>query len=232
VFEHDNTSPVDLVTARLDGIAERVSELAIARRLRGSLELPQKATPDAFRSRVARGRVDGTLAAALTDLAPGRSEPIARSPLNPPAPKGITLGERVVTCAAQIRDPAQALIASMQGSLHVAGNGLGFDARRLTPVTDPNGGNWIDPVVEVLAFHALTLVPVRGDGRRPSHRLRDTNGRLTWPYWHHPRTIAAIDLILDGAIAAAASGWYVAEDYRVLNAADPTRGYAARQKAR
>ena len=64
----------------------------------------------------------------------------------------------------------------------VKDNGLGFDQTRLGSQADETS-IWIDPVVEVLAFFGLALLPVRGRGAdRQLDRFADTRERQRgWP---------------------------------------------------
>src|SRR5690606_37950589 len=128
---------------------------------------------------------------------PQRSDDVQRSLLNPPAPKGLTLWERLRSVTAAVGEPRAAVRASFQGALRVKGNGLGFDATRLAAATTPYGDNWVDPVVEVLAFAGSILVPVRGDGARRTLRLRDQDGSIRWGSWPEAVSVFGIDALLD-----------------------------------
>ena len=94
----------------------------------------------------------------------------------------------------------------------VKDNGLGFDLTRMGSQSDASGMA-VDPVVEVLAFFGLALLPVRGRGtdrsvsgsshssaiqrgwRRISRTRREH--RFMWPAWETALDRAAIDALLD-----------------------------------
>lgn len=199
--------------------------LAIARLIDGLAELPQQPARENFveRASLARHHGDWSLGAALTDLAPTEDSSVQPSPLNAPAPKGITLGQRVAAVAQAAGSPEQTVTASFDGALRVKGNGLAFDVRRLTSPLDPVGSNWIDPIVELAAFAGMIAVSVSGDGRRRHGRLGPAMNQLTWFTWSVPLDIAGIDDVLDrGPVLGAAV--FAAHTYRAANNSDVTRG--------
>ena len=66
----------------------------------------------------------------------------------------------------------------MRGS-RVVDNGLGFDLTRVTAQADSSTEDMVDPVIEVLAFFGLALLPVRGAGVDQRMRgARSRNSRL------------------------------------------------------
>ena len=89
-----------------------------------------------------------------------------------------------------------AVAAALDGfSLHVQCNGLGFDARRVVKnnrlaKSDP----WVCPVVEILSFWGLALLPLRGDGRhtrrggRPNQKCQSSD-RLLYPAWRRQQAL-------------------------------------------
>ena len=112
-------------------------------------------------------------------------------------------------------DPAARLRGSLAGEAdRVRDNGLGFDQTRLGSLQDMTEP-WVDPVVEVLAFFGLALLPVRGPGtdgrlgrssddpaRQRGWRQSATAGepqrcQFHWPAWSQPLDRDGIDALLD-----------------------------------
>lgn len=83
----------------------------------------------------------------------------------------------------------------------VPSNGLGFDCTRLPTGADPLDDNRVDPVVEFLAFRALALFPVRGNGVRALtrgwHGGKTARDSFQWPTWTASLDRWAIDALLD-----------------------------------
>lgn len=88
----------------------------------------------------------------------------------------------------------------LQGTLNgtprlVACNGLGFDARRHAKNNRPGTeGMMVDPVVEILAFWGLALLPLRGDGNhtrdgRPNQKCQSSDRRLLYPAWRQEQPL-------------------------------------------
>lgn len=216
--------------------AEELEHLAITRWADGVAEFPRRVPVAAYRDRARRSLPgDVSLAATVTDLAPGSDDPIAHSPFDPTVPKGLTIHQRLMACHSRIDDPARSLAATLagRGRRHPL-NGLGFDYTRLVGPTVPGRDNFVDPVVEVLAFVGLTFVPVRGDGRRVRTRgwatSQSRRGAFTWPAWPQPLDAAAIDGLLDrfwGGAAVRAVAVFGSVAYQPRGSADATRGYAS-----
>lgn len=185
----------------------RIAASAIAKHLDGRSDFPRTVTREAFidRAELARRDHDGWLGASVTDLAAGeREEGLRHSPFDPPVPRGITLHERALTCLDQVEHGGASLVTrSFAGTAsRLPGNGLGFDFRRLPAATLPNalGGNAVIPVVEILAFHALSTFPIRGNGSRPSTRGWigfEGQDAFSWCVWLPPLDQWAVDALLD-----------------------------------
>lgn len=198
--------------------ATDLESLPIARtHARSEAEFPRTVSIESFRDRARLERAQGTciLAACNTDLRDRDLERLPDSPFNPPAPRGVTLWERVVACRAAVDGPAQ-VSATLNGTAErLSGNGLGFDPRRAATGVPPGGADFlrIDPVVELLAFEALSLFPIRGDGRRaqtrgwtgPSSRRHS----FVWFSWNEPLDRYAIDAALDQPAVVARRRWGV-----------------------
>ncbi|MEZ5257491.1 MAG: hypothetical protein R2705_11530 [Ilumatobacteraceae bacterium] len=165
--------------------------------------------------------------------------------LDPAGPGTIKwLHHRLVKVSATVNDPATAVPASAAGVLdRVGDNGLGFDVRRIGSLGDRNA-IFVDPVVETLAFFALAVLPLRGDGsderiasssRRPRQRRSTRDAPFTWIAWRYPLSADAIDALLDqptdirlrsglGVIAA-----WSALAYESRGSADATRALGGRR---
>lgn len=217
---------------------DELDALSSARRMPASeIEFPRKVTLSQYRSRATIARITGDsgLSSTVTDLSENDGE-LDHSPFDPPVPQGRTLWDRLVSCCEAVTITPENLMASLAGQgTRVKLNGLGFDHRRILTPTDPNGSTWVDPAIEVLAFAGLTLIPLRGDGRR-SHARGWTAppthpGAFSWPVWRPMLDIAAIDSLLDRYWSEQWSAPVAFESvpYRPRGSSDVTRGYASRR---
>jgi hypothetical protein len=235
--------PGDIAAMIAQALPDRaeIAGLAIARSHPGAdRSLDRNVSPAAFQSRaaLARSNGDATLAASLTDLHTLRDGQLEHSPLDPPAPQGKTLWDRISACREQIPPDSEVTVrAALAGATRrVQLNGLGFDHRRFLSPADPVGDVWIDPVVELLASVGMTLLPARGDGHRATFRgwtdRPQRDGAFTWPAWVEPLSAAGIDALLDafwaGQPPTTVSRRYASVAYRPRGAMDQTRGYASR----
>lgn len=197
---------------------EQLADLPIAEHWRGAGTLKRKVDLEAFAARVRAARnhpQSWTLSSTLTDLAVDAAGEVAHARFDPPGPGPIKwLHHRLLKAWKHVAAPsAERLQASLLGEAErVQDNGLGFDHSRLASSAD-DGGRWTDPVVEVLAFYALALLPMRGRGTdrrvdpfafvdQRQRGWRRTPGlrvarRFHWPAWHHPLDAAGIDALLD-----------------------------------
>ena len=147
-----------------------------------------------------------TLSGTVTDLAVSEAGELQHGPFDAPGPGTIRwLHHRLVKTHGQVDDPLGAIRCSLAGvAERVNDNGLGFDATRFSSMSDV-AEKTIDPVVEVLAFFALRLLPVRGPGvdgkyARAAQRGWDrSTRRQTFRYatWRSPLAFPAIDALLD-----------------------------------
>lgn len=122
------------------------------------------------------------------------------------APRGETLHARLASTERHFRSSlavtgsslSDAVDAALDGfSPCVQCNGLGFDARRVVKnnklgKSDP----WVCPVVEILSFWGLALLPLRGDGRhtrregRPNQKCQHSDDRrLIYPAWRQEQSL-------------------------------------------
>ena len=209
----------------------------------------------AARVRAARSHTSSwTLSSTMTDLDVAASGEVAHAPFDPAGPGTIKwLHHRLVKVHGQIDPTAARMAESLRGTAkRVKDNGLGFDITRLASQADKTA-KWVDPVIEVLAFFGLALLPVRGTGtdkginksarssarQRGWRRLALANGQtelcFLWPAWNQPLDFDGIDALLDiwqwsdrsrwGSVGIHA-GWRTVR-YRKRAAGDTTRGFGS-----
>lgn len=192
---------------------------------------------------------DFTLAASVTDLTQIKSgEALRHSRFDPPAPRGETLWMRVRRCRLALGDGEELIervAATLEGrGLREAMNGLGFDVRRLSAAAYGDDEKYVDPVIELLAFYGLALLPIRGhgDARDVGRGWRwdpiARSSRFVWPAWADPLDRWGVDALLGlvfagppetrrGRLLGVTAG-FEAVAYRTSES-DPTRGFAAKR---
>lgn len=195
----------------IDGLAD----MPIAEQWEGTPPLPRKVSVEAFVARAQATRSHDrswTLSSTMTDLDVDKNSEVSHAPLDPAAP-GSTgcLHDRLLKV--HVEPSAERLLASFAGrAARVVDNGLGFDISRIGSQSDHNK-KCVDPVVEVLAFFGLALLPVRGVGTDQSKgntpyygalqrgwirtSSRGAENRFKWPAWKEPLDHAGIDALLD-----------------------------------
>jgi len=193
---------------------ERLNEMPIASEWSALNTMERKVSVDVFgeRAQAARSHADSwTLSSTMTDLHVYQGGEVAHAPLDRPGPGTIKwLHHRLLKTLAHVDSPVDRIAATLEGrGLRVVANGLGFDLTRVTTQAD-SSRKTVDPVVEVLAFFGLALLPVRGDGidqRMNRSRSRSSvrqRGWLTtphrcfeWPVWRQSLDLPSIDALLD-----------------------------------
>ena len=185
-----------------------LEEAPIARVLRTATPMKRKVPIELFCERAGTARTHDNawmLSSTLTDLAVS-TEGVHHGRFDPPAPKGLTLHDRLSRVHRLATWSQQAMSASFAGrSKRLQANGLGFDLARVGSLADSRDP-FVDPILETLAFFGLALFPVRGSGRdeRLGHRgvrstqrgwqYRDQEGeRFFWPAWTNPLDQYGID---------------------------------------
>lgn len=197
--------------------AALLSGLPMAERWKGAGEVRRKVPVEAFaaRTRAARGHPYAwTLSSTMTDLYVDERGEVAHAPFDPAGPGTIKwLHHRLVKVNEHVKPTAGRIGDSLVGRAdRVKDNGLGFDQTRLGSQAD-DAPIRVDPVVEVLAFFGLALLPVRGPGtdrrldrfahvRERQRGWRKTTGnrdqrRFHWPAWGQPLDSSGIDALLD-----------------------------------
>ena len=230
----DTTPTAVLCAKEIDPVAalagswpdnDELADMPIAERWDGT-PLPRKVSVNAFAARARATRGHGrswTLSSTMTDLDVDKDGEVAHAPFDPAAP-GSTgcLHDRVLKVHRCVEPSAERLVESFKGrAARVKKNGLGFDLTRRGSQSDESDPA-VDPVIEVLAFFALALLPVRGAGidrstsstsysaavqrgwrRIPGRRLER---RFTWPVWTDALDHAGVDALLD-AWKPDSGGW-------------------------
>lgn len=235
---------------------ERLSDLPIAEHWRQAGELRRRVSVESFvkRARIARSDPHSwTLSSTMTDLCVDAKGDVAHAPLDPAGPGTVKwLHHRLLKIHRHLGDPS---LENIRGSLigeanRVRDNGLGFDQARLGSQSD-DSDRWTDPVVEVLAFFGLAVLPMRGRGsdgrlertafgderqrgwRRPAGSAEPR--RLYWPAWRQPLDMDGIDALLDVWNPARRNQWnllgvhagWKTVPFQAKDRADPTRALGA-----
>ena len=242
-----------LVESWPDG--EYLADLPIAEDWRGTAKLRRRVPVEAFaeRAKAARShRHSWTLSSTITDLCVDEHGNVAHAPFDPAGP-GTTkwLHHRLVKVHEHVDCPAERLRESLMGqAIRVNDNGLGFDQTRLGSLQDATDP-WVDPIVEVLAFFGLAILPVRGQGAdRRLARFANIAGRqrgwqqpiesneplsFYWPAWSQPLDSDGIDALLDSwnpenmtswSRVGVHAGWRSVQFQR-RSSADSTRAFGA-----
>ncbi len=250
----DETDPVAALAAAWPDQRELAS-MPIAERWKEPPPLPRKVSVDAFvaRARASRGhRHSWTLSSTMTDLSVDQNREVAHAPFDPAGPGTIKwLHHRLLKVHREVEPSVDRLKDSLFGTAQrVKDNGLGFDLTRMGSQSDASAMS-VDPVVEVLAFYALALLPVRGTGTDRSVRgsaypsvvqrgwLRIPGSRrehrFMWPTWSASLDCPAIDALLDLWEPHRKSGWarvgvhaaWQSVQFKPRATADTTRGFGA-----
>ena len=230
-----------------------LSGLPIAESWKDAGKIRRRVPVEAFaaRARAARDHPYAwTLSSTMTDLCVDEDGAVAHAPFDPSVPRGITLHQRLMSVVEAVNPTAVHIGDSLAGhAARVNANGLGFDLARLGSQGDATS-KWIDPVVEVLAFFGLALLPVRGlGGDRQLDRFADVrerqrgwrkppesrDRRFHWPAWGQPLDSNGIDALLDAwnpekrhtwARVGVHAGWQ-AVPFQPSISADPTRAFGS-----
>ncbi|MXX25663.1 MAG: hypothetical protein F4Z82_09515 [Caldilineaceae bacterium SB0668_bin_21] len=198
-----------------------------------------------------------TLTSSLTDLETDDKGMACHAPLDPAGPGTIKwLHHRLTKIHERVSTDPDTIAAEVSKTLKgiatpVPDNGLGFDIGRLPDRASIGQRVWTHPVVEVLAFFGMALLPTRGDGvrgrfpntRQRGHRVAGYRG-LLWCAWSQSLDRWAIDALLDawhhswrptstGDWVSTASDWnrlgvhsaWHSTPYAKAGSSDNTRGF-------
>lgn len=220
--DDDDPDPIARAVGAWPGI-DRLNAMPIAGHVEGLADMERQVPVEVFfeRARIARGHVDSwTLSSTVTDLcvdAPtDANKTVRHARLDPKGPGTIKwLHHRLLRSHSMVDAPSEQVVATLQGyGRRVSVNGLGFDATRISALAD-SGDAMVDPVIEVLAFFGLRLLPMRGDGvevgrsgtrKRFAARQRCWSldrsrtppaQHMTWPAWKQALDCPGVDALLD-----------------------------------
>ena len=214
-----SASKIDPVAALVESWpdATLLAELPIAENWKGAGKVRRKVPVEAFalRARSVRGHPYAwTLSSTMTDLCVDEHGEVAHAPFDPAGPGTIKwLHHRLMKVHEHVEPSAERIRDSLMGRAgRVKDNGLGFDQTRLGSQAD-EASIWVDPVVEVLAFYGLALLPVRGlgedrrlepfaDVRERQRGWQKISGsrdpqRFYWPVWGQALDSNGVDALLD-----------------------------------
>lgn len=217
VLSSDEIEPVEALAASWPDAAF-LADLPIAESWAGDSELRRKVPVGQFVARVKKARghpFAWTLSSTMTDLSIDDRGEVAHAPFDPAGPGTIKWLHHRLLKIHDLAGPMNTdrLRDSLVGHApREKNNGLGFDNTRLGSLADASE-RWTEPVVELLAFFGLAVLPVRGRGadRRlgrigdPDKRQRGwrrapgraESRRFVWPTWRQPLDTAGIDALLD-----------------------------------
>ena len=190
--------------------------------------MERKVHVDVFRQRARMARQhphSWTLSSTMTDLQVEKQGDVEHAPFDPSGP-GTTkwLHDRLMGLHKLADLSAERVQDSLTGrAVRAQHNGLGFDHSRLGSLADQTK-IWVDPVVEVLAFFGLAVLPMRAsgvdkrlapraDGRSRQRGWRRGQGRgeearrFAWPAWTQPLDRHGIDALLDAWAPGDKSAW-------------------------
>ena len=214
--------PIACTVGAWPGI-DRLYAMPIAEHVEGLAEMQRTVPVEVFceRAGIARGHVDSwTLSSTVTDLCVDASTDAKRTVrharLDPKGPGTIKwLHHRLIRSYSMVDDSSEQVVSTLQGhGRRVRANGLGFDATRISALAD-SGHPMVDPVIEVLAFFGLQLLPMRGAGievGRSGTRSRFAARQrcwsldrsrtppvqhMTWPAWEQDLDRSGVDALLD-----------------------------------
>lgn len=190
--------------------------------------MERKVHVDVFRQRARMARQhphSWTLSSTMTDLQVEKQGDVEHAPFDPSGP-GTTkwLHDRLMGLHKLADLSAGRVQDSLTGrAVRAQHNGLGFDHSRLGSLADQTK-IWVDPVVEVLAFFGLAVLPMRASGvdkrlapradgrsRQRGWRRGQSRGeearRFAWPAWTQPLDCHGIDALLDAWVPGDKSAW-------------------------
>lgn len=238
VLSAADVDPVEAIVESWPDV-DLLKRMPIARN-RGQTELMERHVHvDVFRQRVRIARehpYSWTLSSTMTDLQVGEHGLVEHAPFDPSGPGSTKwLHDRLMGLHKLANVSRERVQDSLAGrAVREQHNGLGFDISRLGSLADENkrrrtksqtiGGIRVDPVVEVLAFFGLAVLPMRAngvdkrlapraDGRSRQRGWRRSQGRgeearrFAWPAWTQPLDCHGIDALLDAWVPGDKSAW-------------------------
>ncbi|MCY4522723.1 MAG: hypothetical protein OXC13_18360 [Caldilineaceae bacterium] len=157
----------------------------------------------------------------MTDLCVDKDGLVVHAPFDPSGPGTIKwLHHRLKKVHKHVDKNANHIQNALMGQPALANdNGLGFDHGRLGASSDKTD-RLVNPVVEVLAFFGLSLLPARGPGgdrcldrfanitvRQKGWLMHERRQKFHWPAWEQPLDCNGIDALLDTWQPSSKSRW-------------------------
>lgn len=220
VLSADGEDPIAILQKAWPNVGE-LEDLPIVENWREAGQLKrQSPSREAFVARVRAARshkCSWALSSTLTDLCVDKKDrmKVARARFNPGVERGRSLHQRLAKVHESVGTlSVEGLVAWVEDRLpRVRGNGLGFDQTRLGSLADDTDP-WVDPVVEVLAFYGLSILPVRGNGREGDTEPIQKGWLMwppsddglkervfLWPAWRQPLDCHGIDALFDAWVS-------------------------------
>ena len=233
--------------------SDDIAALPIAPKWRDTPLFPRRVSLRSYRARAEAARSHPTvwtLSSTVTDLAVDKTGQVAHAPFDPAGPGPIgSLHDRLTKLHRHVPAPsADRIRDTLAGrSERVQDNGLGFDQSRLGSLAD-HSGKFVEPIIEILAFFGLALLPVRGQGQdqtlghmrsqclqRGWSAARRQGMGFSWPAWTQDLDHFGIDALLDAWAPHRKATWVelgVLGGWRTVRlapraSADPTRAYGS-----
>lgn len=209
---HDGPDPLVTVLARAIPTHEQLLAANSALAFPAGTPKNQTSTISAAqyqqRAGIEREHFSTCLACSVTDLASGdQSKALEKSPFTPAASGqagGVIyrLGDCLGNVPADSDRREERVSQTLNGrARRVAANGLGFDIQRFPAGVHAGAGNYVDPIIEFLAYTSLALFPIRGNGQtsrtRGWEKGKMADGSFAWPAWRDQLDRWAIDALLD-----------------------------------
>jgi len=218
----DGENPSELAVNAWPSLS-RLDEMPIVESVSGLDAMQRSVSVKVFQQRAEFCRqqqhVDSwTLSSTVTDLCVDADTEtkmtVRHARLDPKGPGTIKwLHHRLLKSHSLITNPSVQVSSTLRGhAKRVKGNGLGFDVTRISALADSTDP-MVDPVIEVLAFFGLKLLPMRGEGievkksgprNRFAARQRGWNlepaqaaQQMTWPAWEQPLDFSGVDALMD-----------------------------------
>ncbi len=252
VLSAHGANPASSLAERWPG-RDVLDALPLAKNWMGTPEIARVVAVDDFDARVRAARGDPyswTLSSTMTDLDVAKDGTVAHAPFDPAGPGPVKwLHHRLIRLSEAVRVSPGRLDRSLKGEAQrIKNNGLGFDLTRMGSQAD-GSGKWVDPVIEILVFFGLALLPVRGAGTdaRLSRSARSSaiqrgwvreakgHPRFRWPAWSPLLGRDGIDALLDlwqptkkktWRSVGVHAGWQTVQFKRTARA-DTTRGFGS-----
>ncbi len=213
VFSHRAHDPIKILSDTWPELGDRLDNMPGARNPKTNKKDPRYIGLEAFSARLKdhRNHPDVfSLTSSLTDLRWTMEKKVDVAVYGPfeTAGTGPTkwTHERCRKVYGKTDVPDQRIRQLFDGVADRIGvHGLGLDAGRIGAVRDSDEEMMVEPIAETLAYFALALFPVRGDGRQVKNERGRQRGwgvgpyletEFIWPVWKQPLDRWGIDALL------------------------------------